>query len=61
MNHAAAYRPFTYFTLTFVVTFVLWFAGAAVSFQEGRDALYIAFMLPGLMAPFLISLAMMAL
>ena len=52
------YRPLAYFTATFIATFVFWFAGAYVSFLEGGRDVYLAFMLPGLLAPFVISLAM---
>lgn len=52
------YRPRFYFTVTFLVTFVVWFAGAYVSFREDLKGLYMLFMLPGLMAPFLLSLWM---
>jgi membrane protease YdiL (CAAX protease family) len=54
------YRPLFYFSLTFLSTFSLWFAGAYVSFLEGNGngGLYMLFMLPGLMTPFLISLVM---
>ena len=44
--------------MTFLATFALWFAGAYVSFQNDKNGLYMLFMLPGLMAPFLISLMM---
>ena len=59
MQNLFHYKPFKYFALTFSATFVLWFTGAFVSFQDGRGGLYMAFMLPGLMAPFIISLGMM--
>ncbi len=52
------YKPGIYYAATFIATYVLWFAGAYVSFQEGRGGLYMLLMLPGLMAPFLISLVM---
>jgi len=52
------YKPGIYYAATFIVTYVLWFAGAYVSFQEGRGGLYMLLMLPGLMAPFLLSLVM---
>ena len=42
--------------MTFLATFALWFAGAYVSFQDDKSGLYMLLMLPGLMAPFLISL-----
>lgn len=50
------YKPLVYFAAVFSVTYVLWFAGAYVSFQEDLSGLYMLLMLPGLMAPFLISL-----
>lgn len=52
------YRPGIYFATTFIVTYALWFAGAYVSFQEDRSGLYMLLMIPGLMAPFMISLIM---
>ena len=51
------YKPLLYFSMTFLVTYTLWFAGAYVSFQD-ESGLYMLLMLPGLMAPFLISLVM---
>ena len=58
MNKPYQYRPMMYFVMTFLTTFALWFAGAYISFQEGKEGLYMLFMLPGLMAPFIISAAM---
>ncbi len=58
MNQTYQYKPVTYFSITFLVTFSLWFAGAYASFQEGGEGVYIALMLPGLMAPFIISTVM---
>ena len=52
------YNPIFYFFMTFLSTYVLWFAGAYVSFQEDISHLYMLLMLPGLMAPFLISVVM---
>ncbi len=52
------YKVRLYFVVTFITTFTLWFAGAYASFNDGRNGLYLLLMLPGLMAPFLISLAM---
>ena len=51
------YKPLLYFSMTFLVTYTLWFAGAYVSFQD-ESGLYMLLMLPGLMAPFLISLVL---
>jgi len=52
------YKPIFYFFMTFLSTYALWFAGAYVSFQEDISHLYMLLMLPGLMAPFLISIVM---
>ena len=52
------YNPKAYFVATFIVTYCFWFAGAYASFQDELSELYLLFMLPGLMAPFLISLFM---
>lgn len=52
------YKPLFYFSMTFLATFALWSAGAYVSFQDDESGLFMTLMLPGLMAPFLISLAM---
>jgi len=52
------YKPLFFFSLTFLATFALWFAGAYVSFQDDKSGLYMLLMLPGLMVPFLISLVM---
>jgi len=52
------YNPKVYFIVTFIVTYVLWFAGAYVSYQDDKSVLYTAFMLTGLMTPFLVSVLM---
>ncbi|WP_419659074.1 hypothetical protein Dvar_79530 [Desulfosarcina variabilis str. Montpellier] len=52
------YRPLFYFLITFIATCVLWFAGAYISFQEDISHFYMLLMVPGLMAPFLISVVM---
>lgn len=52
------YQPHYFFLITFLATFSLWFAGAYFSFQDENKGLYMILMLPGLMAPFLISLVM---
>ncbi len=54
------YKPKLYFVATFIITYALWFAGAYVSHHDDRNGLHMLFMLPGLMAPFLISVAMIA-
>ena len=52
------YNPKVYFLITFIITYVLWFAGAYVSYQDDKGVLYVLFMLPGLMTPFLVSVVM---
>lgn len=52
------YNPKAYFIATFIVTYILWFAGAYASFQDDKSGIYMLLMLPGLMAPFLLSLVM---
>lgn len=52
------YKPRIYFIATFIVTYCFWLAGAYVSFHDDQSGMYMLFMLPGLMAPFLISLVM---
>jgi len=58
MNSNYRYKTLTYYAATFISTYALWFAGAWASFQDDSSGLYMLFMLPGLMAPFLISLFM---
>jgi membrane protease YdiL (CAAX protease family) len=58
MIYNYTYKPFFYFSMTFFATFALWSAGAYVSFLDDKSGLYMTLMLPGLMAPFLISLVM---
>lgn len=53
------YRPIAYFSATFIATYALWFAGAYVSHQDDIENLYMLFMVPGIMAPFIISLVML--
>lgn len=52
------YRAYNFFLATFLATFICWFAGAYLSFQSENSGWYMVLMLPGLMAPFLISLMM---
>lgn len=52
------YKTVFYYSATFLVTFFLWFIGAYLSHNEGLKALCNVFLLSGLMAPFLISMAM---
>ncbi len=51
-----AYRPGKYFISTFISTYIFWFIGAYVNSRQDLKFLYIFFMLPGLLAPFIISI-----
>lgn len=59
MNRNYTFKPGLYFTITFITTYVLWFIGAYISFQENNNGMHMLFLLPGLMAPFIISLIML--
>ncbi|MEE4178518.1 MAG: type II CAAX endopeptidase family protein [Bacteroides sp.] len=50
------YKPFTFFLLTFLITWVSWFTSAFLSFNAENQVFYILAMLPGLVAPFAIAL-----
>jgi membrane protease YdiL (CAAX protease family) len=52
------YKPGFYYGLTFLLTFGFWLAGAYASHTEELADLYFVLMLPGLLAPFMVTLAM---
>lgn len=52
------YKPYRYFIITFITTYVLWLAGAHVSWLENANGRHMLLLLPGLLAPFLISVYM---
>ena len=52
------YKPLQYFTITFSTTFLFWFVGAYMSFQEDVNGSHMGFLLAGLVAPFIISFVM---
>lgn len=57
MKHTAkTYRPLAYYLITFTITIVLWTIGAMLSHDPETSDLSMSFMLPGLLAPFLVSL-----
>lgn len=58
MKKSVNYKPRIFFGLTFIVTYILWLVGAYFSHREGQEGIYEILMVPGLMAPFLISLIM---
>lgn len=51
------YRPVRYYSLTYLVTFVLLAIGAYISYFD-EQGLFMFFIVPGMMAPFMVSLAM---
>lgn len=53
------YKPVRYFSLTFLITFVLWFIGALMSFQDDGSGLYMIILLAGLMTPFFVALVLL--
>lgn len=58
MKHTAkTYYPVAYYGVTFTITIILWTVGAIMSHDPETADLSMGFMLPGLLAPFLVSLA----
>ncbi len=58
MIHTHPYKPGLYYAITFIFTFGFWLAGAFASHTEELSELYFILMLPGLLAPFVVSLVM---
>ena len=52
VTETIAYRPTRFFTLTFVVTWVCWFAAPYLGDPENGDTIFIVLMLTGLLTPF---------
>jgi membrane protease YdiL (CAAX protease family) len=52
------YKPLRYFSITFLVTFIFYFAGAYLSYQDDGSGRYMFVLLAGLMTPFVIALVM---
>ena len=55
---AYQYKPLRYFSVTFLVTFAFFFAGAYLSFQDEDSGRYMFLLLAGLFTPFVVALAM---
>lgn len=51
------YKPWHYFLMTFVLTFIFWGAGAYLSFDE-TSYIYLVFVLAGLFCPFIVCVFM---
>ena len=51
------YKPLKYYLFAFILTYIFWLTGAAVS-HKVRGSLYMILMLAGLLVPFFVSLVM---
>jgi len=58
MNTSYVYKPVKFFGITFLITWISWFVSAYFSYQPGGESLFIALMIPGLIAPFGVALWM---
>ncbi len=47
-----ANKPSQFFAITYLVSYVFWGIAAIVSSQPGGDAVFISFLIPGMIAPF---------
>ena len=54
------YKPVRFFLITFLITWISWFIAAWFSYQEGMQGQQLLFMVPGLLAPFIAVLIMIA-
>lgn len=52
------YKPVRFFFVTYLISYVFWIIAAFVSRQPGGDAIFINFLIPGMMAPFGVALWM---
>lgn len=52
------YKPFRFFLITFLITWITGFAAAYFSYQKGMEGVQLLLMLPGLLAPFIAVLVM---
>lgn len=60
MKKEFVYNPIRFFVITFLITWISWFIAAYFSYQDGAKGMQLLFMLPGLFAPFISVLVMMA-
>jgi len=60
MQENYAYKPFQFFVVTLLVTWVTWFAAAYFSYQPGTEVYQVLLMLPGLFAPCVVAIALIA-
>lgn len=58
MKEGYVYRPFRFFFITFLLTWVTWFIAAFFSYQKGMELYQILFMVPGLLAPLIAAVIM---
>ena len=53
------YKPVRFFFVTYLISYVFWIIAAFVSRQPGGDAIFVSFLIPGMMAPFGVALWML--
>jgi membrane protease YdiL (CAAX protease family) len=58
MKTEYTYTPVRFFLITFLITWPAFFAAAYFSYQRGMEGVQLAFMVPGLFAPFIAVLIM---
>ena len=56
MTQNKLYKPVRFFLITFAITWISWFLAAYFSYQENGESIFVPFMIPGLVAPFLTAL-----
>lgn len=56
MNQNYKYKPFRYFALTLALTWIAWIVAAILSYQKGGEEIFIITMIPGLLAPTLLTI-----
>jgi membrane protease YdiL (CAAX protease family) len=52
------FKPVRFFAITYLVTYICWFIGAFISYQPGGEAIFVSFLIPGMMAPAIIAIWM---
>ncbi len=58
MNTKSHYQPRKYFIILYAVTLVFWSIAAFLSYQPDGESIFVPFLIPGMMAPFAVTLGM---
>ena len=58
MTQNKLYKPVRFFAITFAITWISWLLAAYFSYQENGESIFVPFMIPGLVAPFLTALVL---